>query len=125
MSIIDHIGIRVSDYPASKAFYEAALAPLGITVIMEVPPEVGGPFAGLGKAGKPELWFGAGEVAPTLHVAFTAASRAEVDAFYEAAIAAGATDNGAPGVRPQYHPGYYGAFVTDRDGYNVEAVCHG
>ncbi len=125
MSIIDHIGIRVSDYARSKAFYEAALAPLGITVVMEVPPEHGGPYAGLGRDGKPEFWFGAGPIAPTLHVAFSAASRADVDAFYEAAIAAGGADHGAPGERPQYRPGYYGAFVLDPDGYNVEAVCHG
>jgi len=80
---------------------------------------------GFGKNGKPEFWIGSdGRTTPPLHVAFVVGSRAEVRAFYEAAIRAGGRDNGAPGVRPQYHPSYYGAFVLDLDGHNVEAVCH-
>ncbi len=126
MSILDHVGFAVSDYPASKAFYEKALAPLGIGVIMEVTPEMTGSvsYCGFG-AGKPDFWIGEGKsLQAPLHVAFAAASRALVDAFYEAAIAAGGKDNGGPGLRPQYHENYYGAFVLDPDGHNIEAVCH-
>lgn len=133
--LIDHIGFNVADYNRSRAFYDAALKPLGIAVVMEVTPEQSGKgaYAGYGKttdsghiqAGKPSFWFGEGEqLGNRLHVAFLAESRAEVDAFYTAAIAAGGTDNGGPGVRPHYHPNYYGAFVLDPDGHNVEAVCH-
>jgi catechol 2,3-dioxygenase-like lactoylglutathione lyase family enzyme len=118
--MFDHIGILVRDLAKSRAFYTAALGPLGIGVAMETPVAVG-----FGKAGKPQLWFGYGASPPTgIHLAITAANRAEVRAFYEAAMAAGATDNGAPGLRPQYHANYYGAFVLDPDGHNVEAVCH-
>lgn len=126
--IIDHIGIGVSDYERAKAFYREALAPLGISLVMEVTPELtGGPVwaCGFGRDGKPELWIGSdGKTTPPVHVALAARSRAEVDAFYQAALAAGGTDNGAPGLRPMYHPNYYGAFVRDLDGHNVEAVCH-
>lgn len=120
---LDHIGLQVSDFARAKEFYSAALQPLGIKLQMEFPNEAGG-VAGFGRC-KPEFWIAAGKT-PTspFHIAFHAANRAQVDAFYKAAIAAGARDNGAPGLRPQYHPNYYGAFVIDPDGHNVEAVCH-
>jgi catechol 2,3-dioxygenase-like lactoylglutathione lyase family enzyme len=118
--IIDHLGISVTDAARSKSFYARALAPLGITVTMEVEGAVG-----MGKDGKPEFWFGAGDgKAAAVHVAFTADNREQVRAFYAAAIAAGAKDNGKPGIREHYHPNYYGAFVLDPDGHNIEAVCH-
>lgn len=127
--IIDHVGFGVSDYEAAKAFYSAALAPLGIALVMEVgPAEKGGTdwAAGYGHGEKPEFWIGSeGRTGPSLHVAFVAQSRAQVDAFHAAALAAGATSNGAPGLRPHYHPGYYAAFVLDLDGHNIEAVHHG
>lgn len=126
--MIDHIGIAVSDAARSRAFYTAALAPLGIGVVMEATPEQtksGGTAIGFGKNGSPFFWIGDKErVGEGTHVAFTAGTRHEVDAFYEAAIAAGGRDNGGPGLRPQYHPDYYGAFVSDPDGANIEAVCH-
>jgi catechol 2,3-dioxygenase-like lactoylglutathione lyase family enzyme len=118
--MIDHSGVSVSDVAKSKAFYRSALAPLGYTLLMEW--EV---FAGFGVAPKPDFWIGQGKPnVPPIHIAFRAESRAQVDAFYRAAMAAGGTDNGAPGPRPQYHPHYYGAFVLDPDGHNIEAVCH-
>jgi catechol 2,3-dioxygenase-like lactoylglutathione lyase family enzyme len=125
--MIDHISITVSDYEKSKAFYLSALEPLGISLIMEVPAAQtkGSPFCGFGAEGKPFFWIGAG--APTTksgHVAFAADSRKMVDQFHAAALAAGAKDNGPPGLRPHYHPNYYGAFVLDPDGHNIEAVCH-
>jgi catechol 2,3-dioxygenase-like lactoylglutathione lyase family enzyme len=127
MAHIDHTSLSVSDFAAAKAFYAAALKPLGITVLMEFPKAVTGnvDVAGLGSEGKPFFWLAAaGKTTPRVHIAFAAGSRAEVDAFYEAAIAAGARDNGPPGIRAMYHPTYYGAFVIDADGHNVEAVCH-
>jgi catechol 2,3-dioxygenase-like lactoylglutathione lyase family enzyme len=121
--MIDHIGISVSDYQRSKAFYAAALEPLGYELIMEV--TAAGSHAGFGVAGKPDFWIGAGErTAPKVHVAFRAKDRATVRAFHRAALAAGAADNGPPGLREIYHPTYYGAFVLDPDGHNIEAVCH-
>ena len=121
--MIDHIGLTVADYERSKAFYAKALAPLGYALIMEVTEA--GPWVGFGVGGKPDFWLGQGEAtAPRLHVAFRAQDRAAVRAFYEAAIKAGAGDNGPPGLRPEYHPDYYGAFVLDPDGHNIEAVCH-
>jgi catechol 2,3-dioxygenase-like lactoylglutathione lyase family enzyme len=127
--MIDHLGIPVTDYSRAVAFYKAALAPLGITLLMEVPAEVTEakePAAGFGKDGKPFFWFGAEKnVAGNTHVAFAATSRAQVDAFYAAAIAAGGRNNGRPGERVHYHPGYYGAFVLDPDGHNIEAVHRG
>jgi catechol 2,3-dioxygenase-like lactoylglutathione lyase family enzyme len=118
--IIDHIGLAVSDYDRSKQFFCCALAPLGIELIMEVQG-----WAGLGKAGKPELWFGMGAHAHSpMHIAFIADNRDQVRAFHAAALAAGGTDNGPPGIREVYHPNYYGAFVIGPDGHNVEAVCH-
>jgi catechol 2,3-dioxygenase-like lactoylglutathione lyase family enzyme len=123
--MLDHVGFGVADFARSKAFYLAALAPLGYGLVMEVAPSATEKHAGFGPPGRPQFWFGTGAVLKgTLHVAFIAKDRAEVDAFYRAAIAAGGKDNGAPGLRPQYHPNYYGAFVLDPDGHNVEAVCH-
>lgn len=128
--MFDHVGFNVSDYQRSKAFYERALAPLGITVIKEITKEQTGGWegCGFGKDGKPSFWIGScppgEELKNELHVAFAAESRAMVDAFHQAALAAGGADNGAPGLRPMYHPTYYGAFVLDPDGHNIEAVCH-
>ncbi len=124
--MLDHIGFPVGDFAKAKAFYEKALAPLSITLVMEVTHEQTGhgAAAGFGVAGKPFFWIGEGAPANRVHVALTAESRADVDAFYRAALAAGGKDNGAPGLRPHYHPDYYGAFVLDADGYNIEAVCH-
>ncbi|MGO9485955.1 MAG: VOC family protein [Rhodomicrobium sp.] len=125
--MIDHTGVGVSDFERSRAFYTKALAPLGYVPIMEVAaPDTGAIVAtGFGVPPKPDFWIGAGgSQVPGVHVAFHADSRAEVDAFYQAAIAAGGRDNGAPGLRPHYHPTYYGAFVLDPDGHNIEAVCH-
>ena len=130
--MLDHISIRVADYDRSKKFYAAALAPLGYTLAMEVDSG-----AGFGKGFIPDFWIKQGEPiksrvpgelagcgGPATHLAFASDDRNTVDAFYRAALAAGARDNGAPGLRPNYHPNYYGAFVLDPDGYNIEAVCH-
>jgi catechol 2,3-dioxygenase-like lactoylglutathione lyase family enzyme len=120
--MFDHVGFRVRNLDASRKFYLAALAPLGVGVAMEGPYGVG-----LGRGGKPSLWLSQGPGEPPfspLHIAFTAKNRAEVDAFHAAALAAGGKDNGAPGLRPHYHPNYYGAFAIDPDGHNIEAVCH-
>lgn len=125
--MIDHIGIGVGDYAAAKVFYAKALAPLGVTQLAEVGPDLNpsGWACGFGRDGKPDLWLGEeGRTTPPVHVAITARSRAEVRAFYEAALAAGARDNGPPGVRPHYHANYYAAFVRDLDGHNLEVVCH-
>jgi catechol 2,3-dioxygenase-like lactoylglutathione lyase family enzyme len=127
-NMLDHVGIAVADTDRSKAFYDAALAPIGINMIMQVPAEVtesGGAACGYGNGEKPFFWFGGNEsVSQGIHVAFAVGSRQLVDAFYNAALAAGGKDNGAPGLRPHYHPNYYGAFVLDPDGHNIEAVCH-
>ena len=118
--MIDHVGLRVSNVARSKTFYTAALAPLGYRLQMDY----GDDAAGFGSE-RPDFWIGkASGSATSAHVCFGARTRAEVDAFYQAAIAAGAKDNGKPGLRPDYHPNYYGAFVLDADGNNVEAVCH-
>jgi catechol 2,3-dioxygenase-like lactoylglutathione lyase family enzyme len=126
--MIDHVGFPVSDYGRSKAFYEKALSPLGYSVIMEATAEMtesGTSACGFGKDGKPDFWIGAeGGLRGVMHIAIVAESRMAVDAFYKAALAAGAKDNGAPGIRAHYHPNYYGAFVLDPDGHNIEAVCH-
>jgi catechol 2,3-dioxygenase-like lactoylglutathione lyase family enzyme len=125
--MLDHIGLSVTDYVRSKAFYTGALAPLGYAPIFEVPKEgTDQPAAcGFGIAPTPDFWIaGGGKTSPGIHVCFRAETRAAVDAFYKAALAAGGSDNGAPGLRPQYHANYYGAFVRDFDGHNVEAVCH-
>jgi catechol 2,3-dioxygenase-like lactoylglutathione lyase family enzyme len=123
MGMLDHVGIGVGDYQRSKAFYETALAPLGYTLLMEFSAAA----AGFGKddGGRPSFFLEAhGE--PTrgrLHIAFSAETRELVDAFHAAALEAGGTDNGAPGIR-WYHDDYYGGYVLDPDGNNVEAVCH-
>jgi len=126
--MIDHIGFSVSDYDRAKAFYLQALAPLGYSIIMEAPAEVtesGKAAAGFGAKGKPDFWIaGEGKLEKPLHIAIVAKDRATVDEFYKAAIAAGGKDNGPPGLRAHYHPNYYGAFVLDPDGHNIEAVCH-
>lgn len=124
--MLDHVGISVRDVARSRAFYLAALAPLGYGALMEVGDDGKGghTHVGLGMD-KPDFWIGIGQVTTGhLHVAFVAKDRATVDAFYAAAMAAGGRDNGPPGLRPHYHPTYYGAFVFDPDGHNVEAVCH-
>lgn len=124
--MIDHIGIPVSEYVRSKAFYEKALAPLGYAIVMEVQQsENDHPAAGFGANGKPDFWIGGeGGLERAVHIAIAAKDRATVDTFYRAALAAGAKDNGAPGLRPHYHPNYYAGFVLDPDGHNIEAVCH-
>jgi catechol 2,3-dioxygenase-like lactoylglutathione lyase family enzyme len=125
--MIDHVGFAVSDLARSSAFYAAALAPLGIAELMRVTPEQTGvgTAIGYGRDGKPFFWIGDNErVGQGTHIAFAVDSRAEVDAFYAAAMAAGGVDHGAPGIRAHYHPDYYGAFVLDPDGQNIEAVCH-
>ena len=124
--MIDHTSLSVADADAAIAFYDAALAPLGASLMMTVPPEFTGgvKVVGYGRD-RPTFWLHQGEKqTPPVHMAFTAATRAEVDAFHAAAMAAGGTDNGPPGLRPHYHPNYYGAFVRDPDGNNIEAVCH-
>lgn len=124
MSGLDHLGISAADYETSLRFYEQALAPLGIKVMMQFDDE-GGKIAGLG-SDTPFFWIGTGgAMQGRLHFALVASRRADVDAFYQAALAAGGKDNGAPGVRPHYHANYYAAFVLDPDGNNIEAVCHG
>ena len=118
--MLDHVGIPVSDFERSKRFYAEALSLLGYELIME--PSV---YAvGFGLSGKPDFWIGQGEPGHPVHVAFAADDRATVDALHEAAIAAGGRDNGGPGLRPHYHPSYYGAFVLDPYGNNVGSVCH-
>jgi len=126
--MLDHVGFAVSDLARSRAFYEAALKPLGIGVVMEVGPDKtgsGGSAVGFGTGDNPFFWVGDNErVGEGTHIAFTAPDRATVDAFHTAALAAGGRDHGGPGLRPHYHPHYYAAFVLDPDGLNIEAVCH-
>jgi len=118
--IIDHIGLAVKDFTISVEFYSKCLAPLRIEKVM-----VYETWAGFGRDGKPEFWFGGdSQVQLPMHIAFAAENRSQVDEFYRAALAAGAKDNGKPGLRPEYHPDYYGAFVIDVNGHNLEAVCH-
>ena len=118
--ILDHIGFNVSDFAKSKDFYVRALKPLGINIIFE-----GEGWAMIGKDGKGQFWFGSyGSIPGPIHIAFAAENREQVRRFYSAALDAGGKDNGAPGIRSQYHPNYYGAFVIDPDGHNVEVVCH-
>ena len=124
--MIDHLGLDVGDYRRSRDFYAAALEPLGYGVKTELPAEPSGvpDRAGFGPS-HPVFWIaGGGAVEKPLHFAFSATNRAQVDAFYRAALGAGGRDNGAPGLRPHYHPNYYAAFVFDPDGHNIEAVCH-
>lgn len=125
--MIDHTGLVVSDFERSKRFYTEALAPIGYAKLAEFPAAVTGhtDVAGFGEPPKPDFWISRGTPnQPPLHIAFRVGSRALVEAFYQAAIAAGGRDNGGPGLRPHYHPNYYGAFVLDPDGHNIEAVCH-
>ncbi|MER9138701.1 VOC family protein [Mesorhizobium sp. M0830] len=125
--MIDHLGITVADFDASKAFYDKAMAPLGAALLYMVPLEyTGGAKVGGYGRDRPVFWLSTGKDKPRdrQHVAFTARSRAEVEAFHAAALAAGGKDNGGPGLRPHYHLDYYAAFVLDPDGNNVEAVCH-
>jgi catechol 2,3-dioxygenase-like lactoylglutathione lyase family enzyme len=127
VDVIDHLGISVREHAASKRFYTQALAPLNIAVVMEVSKaESGGPsdYTGFGSNNFPYFWIGEGDVAAGMHLCFKAETRAHVDAFYDAAIKAGARDNGKPGIRAHYHPNYYGAFVIDLNGVNLEAACH-
>ena len=114
---IDHIGLNVTDYDKAKAFYIAALLPLGITAMADY-----GTVIGMG-GDFPFLWISAGSPGH-VHLAFRADDRKAVDAFYAAAIKVGGKDNGRPGLRTEYHENYYGAFVLDADGHNIEAVCH-
>jgi catechol 2,3-dioxygenase-like lactoylglutathione lyase family enzyme len=122
-AMIDHLGFAVADVPRSRAFYAAALAPLGMGLHSE-----GTGWAMFGEAGAPQFWIGGADLAGPppghLHFAFAARDRAAVDGFHTAALAAGGRDNGAPGLRPHYHANYYAAFVIDPDGHNIEAVCH-
>ncbi len=125
--MIDHIGINISNPAKSKSFYEKALAPIGYQLIYTVPPEYTGGKAvmGFGEPPKPDFWITEGTPNnPANHIAFRVNSRKQVDDFYKAAMEAGGRDNGAPGLRPHYHSNYYGAFVLDPDGHNIEAVCH-
>ena len=130
--MLDHVGLEVSDLARSRAFYAAALEPLGIELVIEVDG-----WAGFGPAGTspeglqhtPSFWIGARPSAKpaaitSAHVAFASRDRACVEAFWQAATGQGGRDNGAPGIRGQYHPSYFAAFVLDPDGHNVEAVCH-
>ena len=118
--ILDHIGLAVRDFAKSSTFFRRSLAPLGIQTVLE-----GEGWAMLGKEGRPEFWIGVHGIPPgPIHIAFAAENREQVRAFHRAALAAGGRDNGAPGIRTKYHPDYYGAFVFDPDGHNIEAVCH-
>ena len=124
--MLDHIGLAVTDFERSKSFFNEALAPLDIALLMEVTAEQtgGDAHAGFGVDGKPFFWIGNGKrPVGALHVAFAAASWAQVEAFYQAALRAGGRDNGGPGLRPHYHPNHYAAFILDPDGNNIEAVC--
>ncbi|OWQ85688.1 glyoxalase/bleomycin resistance/extradiol dioxygenase family protein [Roseateles aquatilis] len=125
--MIDHTGVTVSDFEKSKAFYVNALAPIGYELLAELSAAVTGhtDVAGFGEAPKPDFWISRGDPnRPAIHVAFRVATRQQVRDFHQAALAAGGTDNGGPGIRAYYHPNYYGAFVRDPDGHNIEAVCH-
>ncbi len=124
--MIDHLAIDVSDLKKSGHFYGNALGPLGYKKLMEAPQEFGGRLIlGWGDSDGRDLYIGEGSgTEPRLHIAFRADSRKTVDEFYKAALSAGGKDNGKPGLRPQYHENYYGAYVLDPDGHNIEAVFH-
>jgi catechol 2,3-dioxygenase-like lactoylglutathione lyase family enzyme len=124
--MIDHLSIDVSDLKKSGHFYDNALKPLGYTTPMQSPREFGGRlYLGWGDSADTDLYINEGSrIEPPLHIAFKADSREKVDEFYKAALASGGRDNGKPGLRPEYHENYYGAFVLDPDGHNIEAVCH-
>ena len=121
--LIDHLAVGVRDYEQSRTFYQRALAPLGIEMVAEV--DADNRAAGFGRDGRDDFWIDEGRPLGRMHVAFEAASSDEVDAFHAAALEAGARDNGAPGLRPQYHATYYAAYVLDPNGNNIEAVFHG
>lgn len=127
-AVIDHMGITVSDLKTSRGFYTQALSPLGYVLRKNNPGSVSfGVLNGHGKSTDPagDFWLSEGTpMVPRPHFAFNAAAQADVDAFFRAALAAGGTSNGTPGLRPDYHPHYYAAFILDPDGYNIEAVCH-
>ncbi len=126
--MIDHTGINVSNFEKSKEFYTKTLNPLGYQLIKELDTSGAGfiSLAGFGTQGAPDFWISQAEVnTPRIHIAFRAETREMVQAFYAAALEAGGKDNGTPGLRPHYHPNYYGAYVLDPDGHNIEAVCHG
>ena len=122
--MIDHVSVYVSDVARARDFYTAALAPAGYQVLMQYPSAEAPHAVGLGVGKKPDLWLVKGNPTMTQHVAIASATRSVVNAFHAAALAAGGKDNGGPGVRAQYHPAYYGAFVLDPDGHNLEVVCH-
>ncbi len=119
--MLDHVSLPASDLERSKRFYEEALSPLGYKLIME--HHISG--VGFGQSDKPDFWIRQGALGAAVHVAFASDDRTTVDAFHKGAIAAGGSDNGRPGLRPEYHSTYYGAYVLDPDGNNIEAVCHG
>jgi catechol 2,3-dioxygenase-like lactoylglutathione lyase family enzyme len=122
--MIHHIDFPVTDFERSRAFYREALAPLGIGVVMDFERDNGQRLAGFGLPPDPTFWIRTGNgTGGKLHIAFLAQSRSAVDAFHEAALRAGGTDNGQPGLRPRYADHYYAAFVLDPDGHNIEAVC--
>lgn len=124
--MLDHISLLVTDVKRSMEFYRAALAPLGVILLAESSSLESNDYeeAGFGSDGRAYFWIGKGKPGKAhTHVAFAADSRAKVQAFYEAAIQAGGRDNGLPGLRPHYHKDYFGAFVLDPDGHNIEAVC--
>jgi catechol 2,3-dioxygenase-like lactoylglutathione lyase family enzyme len=125
--MIDHTGVLVTDFEKSKKFYSEALKPIGYKLLLEFPASITGSanVAGFGEPPKPDFWIGQGKPNdPRVHVAFGVGKRSLADAFHKAALAAGGKDHGAPGLRPQYHANYYGAFVLDPDGHNIEVVCH-
>lgn len=123
--MIDHVSVVVSDYAKSSAFYLRSLALTGYSRLVELPAADGHRTAGFCHDDGSDFWIAQGqEDGPRIHIAFRVSSRATVDAFHEAAVAAGGRDNGAPGLRPRYHPNYYSAYVLDPDGHNIEAVCH-
>lgn len=117
--ILDHLTLHVRDLARSARFYAEALAPLGVVIGYQDEHT-----AGLGLPGEPQLWLAQADAPQAVHLAFRAKDRAGVRAFHAAALAAGGVDNGGPGLRPHYHPNYYGAFVRDPDGHNIEAVTH-
>ena len=118
---LDHVGLAVGEIGRSRRFYAEALRPLGLGIVLEFGDP---PVLGIGLPAMPQFWLHQGPPSAPVHIAFHAVDRPAVDAFHAAALAAGGRDNGAPGLRPHYHPSYYGAFVLDPDGNNVEAVCH-
>jgi catechol 2,3-dioxygenase-like lactoylglutathione lyase family enzyme len=125
--MIDHTGVIVSDFEKSKKFYSEALKPIGYQLLLEFPASITGGtnVAGFGEPPKPDFWIAQGKPNdPRVHIAFRVGKRSLVEAFHQVGLAAGGTDNGAPGLRPQYHANYYGAFVLDPDGHNIEVVCH-